>query len=254
MLWQSEDMKYLVAHFFVVVSSFRLLAGDSPSFTLGSGEPSLGIIYESPNEYLIFIAEGAKTSWKPGVYLDVDFRNGPLKIIAARNFGPEKLSPDHSPFWNTQNLFPFDEDTVFTSFGDPQSRKGLIPRETEVFSTNTESVLISRDVDLLARARYGLTTNQWFLGRLETNIFYLESGKPNIVFYRTAGEKQVRKYFNLPKADDLIFGVTKSMSPDKDVGIFAVRTLSWYEFSIKSNRQLVFVELAFKDAKTCKSH
>jgi len=241
-------MRRLIIPLLVLVSSCRLQAGDSPSFILGSGEPGLGIIYESTNEYVIFIDEGAKKSWKPGDYLDVDFRNGPLKIVAARNFGPEKLSPDRSPLWNTENLFPFDEETVFTSFGDPQSRKGFVPRETKVFSTNAESVLISRDVDVLARARYGLTTNQWFLGKLGTNVFYLETGKPNIVFYRNAEEKQAAKYFKLPKAVDLIFGVTKAMSPNKDVGIFAVRKLSWYVFSLTSN-EAVFIELSFGDAK-----
>jgi hypothetical protein len=237
---------------FVLTASFPLFAGDAPPLNLGSGEPGLGIIYESANEYVIFIDEGAEKSWKPGDYLDVDFRNGPLKIVAARNFGPEKLSPDRSPLWNTENLFPFDEETVFTSFGDPQSRKGFVPRETKVFSTNGESVLISRDVDALARARYGLTTNQWFLGRLGINIFYLETGKQNIVFYRNAEEKQAAKYFKLPKADDLILGVTKAMSPSKDVGIFAARTLSWHEWHMNSNAQAMFIEFSFKDAKQVK--
>ena len=71
----------------VLASTFRLQAGEPASFILGSGEPGLGIIYESANEYVIFIDEGAEHSWKPGDYLDVDFRNEPLKIIAARNFG-----------------------------------------------------------------------------------------------------------------------------------------------------------------------
>jgi hypothetical protein len=242
-------MRRLIVPLLVLVLSFRLQAGDSPSFALGSGEPSLGIIYESTNEYVIFIDEGAKNSWKPGDYLDVDFRNGPLKIIAATNFGPEKLSPDRSPLWNTENLFPFDDETVFTSFGDPQSRKGFIPRETKVFSTNGESVLISRNVDVLARARYGLTTNQWLLGKLGTNVFYLETGKPNIVFYRNAEEKQAAKYFKFPKTYDLIFGVTKAMSTNKDVGIFAHRELSPLVSYLTGKARLMFIELSFSDAK-----
>lgn len=246
-------MRRLTIPLLVLASSFQLQAGDSPSFNLGSGEPALGIIYNSPNEYAIFIVEGAKQSWKPGDYLDVDFRNGPLKILVARNFGPEKLSPDRSPLENTENLYPFDKETVFTSFGDPQNRKGFVPRETKVFSTNTADILISRDVDALARDRYGLTTNQWFLGKVGLNIYYSETGKPNIVFYRAAEEKQTAKYFKLPKADNLIFGVTKAMSPNKDIGIFAVRTLSWYELHMNSNAQAMFIELSFKDAKQVKS-
>lgn len=242
-------MSRLIISLLVLVSGFRLQAGDSPSFILGNGEPSLGIIYESTNEYVIFIDEGAKNSWKPGDYLNVDFRNGPLKIVTARHFGPEKLHPDRVPLWNTEKLFPFDETTVFTSFGDTLNRKGFTPRETKVFSTSTDSILISRNVDSLARGRYGLMTNQWFLGKLGTNVFYLETGKPNIVCFRNAEVKQAAKYFKLPKSDDLIFGVTKAMSPNKDVGIFAVRRLSWYELSMNSNARAIFIELSFDDAK-----
>jgi hypothetical protein len=236
----------------VIASSFGLHAEDSQSFILGSGEPSLGIIYNSTNEYVIFIDEGAKQSWKPGDYLDVDYRNVPLNILAARNFGAEKLST-YIPLWNTENLYPFDEQTVFTSFGDPQNRKGHVPRETQIFSTNEDGILISRDVDALARARYGLTTNQWFLGKLGTNIYYSEIRKPNIVFFRPAKEKQAANYFKLPRGGYQIYGVTKAMSSNKDVGMFGARTLSWYELSMNSSAQAIFVEFALKDANQVKN-
>jgi hypothetical protein len=246
-------MRHWTIPLLVLASTFRLQAAEPPSFILGSGEPSLGIIYESTNEYVIFVDEGAKHSWKPGDYLDVDFRNGPLTIIASRNFGPEKLSPDRMPLWNTENLYPFDVQTVFTSFGDPQNRKGFVPRETKIFTTNLDSILVSGDVDALARARYGLTTEQWFLGRLGTNIYYWETGKPNIVYYRAAEERQAANYFKLLKADFQIFGVTKAMSTNKDVGMFVDRKLSWYEMHMNSLAQPMFVEFAFKDAKQVKS-
>ena len=34
------------------------------------------------------------------------------------------------------------------------------------------------------------------------------------------------------------------MSPNKDIGIFAVRTLSWYELHMNSNAQAMFIELS----------
>jgi hypothetical protein len=246
-------MKCCIILLFVLAASFRLLAGDTPLLNLGGGEPGLCIIYNSANEYVIFIDEAAEKSWKPGNYLDVDYRNGQMKVLAARNFGPEKLSPDRTGVWNTEHLFPFDEQTVFTSFGDPRNRKGYAPRETQAFSTNVDSILISRDVDALARARYGLTTNQWFLGKIGTNIYYWETRKPSIVYYRNTEEKQAAKYFKLPNGEYQIDGVTKAMSPNKDVGMFGARTLSWYELHMNSSAQAVFVEFSFKDAKYVKS-
>jgi len=48
---------------------------------------------------------------------------------------------------------------------------------------------------------------------------------------------------------------SKAMSPNKDVGIFAVRTLSWLEV-IKNlgtaSGQPTFIEFSFKDAKQVK--
>ena len=93
--------------------------------------------------------------------------------------------------------------TVFTCENDPNNIIGL-PRETRVFSTNG---LLSHDVDTLARAKYGLGTNQWFLGKIGTNIFYTETGRPNVVWYfRTAREKFAVNYFKLPKVNNIVLG------------------------------------------------
>ena len=43
------------------------------------------------------------------------------------------------------------------------------------------------------------------------------------------------------------------MSPNKDVGMFVVRTLGWYEVHMNSLAQPMFVEFSFKDAKQVKS-
>ena len=245
-----------MVQFLVVALSFRLLAGDARPLNLGSGQPGLCLIYNSANEYVIFIVEAREKSWKPGDDWSIDYRDGPIKVIAQRNFGPEKLSPNRSSVWNTEELFPFDEQAAFTSDGDPQNRKGLVPRETKVYSTNAAGIVLSDDVDALARARYGLTKNQWFLGRLGANIFYWETRKPTIVYYRTTEEKQPRNYFKLPKVDDQILGVKRALSSNMDVGFSVNRTLSFSE-RIKNFGtaicQPAFIEFSFKDAKQVKS-
>lgn len=43
-----------------------------------------------------------------------------------------------------------------------------------------------------------------------------------------------------------------TMCSNKDVGIFAARTLNWYEWHMNSTAVAIFVELSFNDAKTCK--
>ena len=114
---------------------------------------------------------------------------------------------------------------------------------------------MSEDVYALARVRYDLTTNQWFLGKIGTNIYYWEKGNPARVYFRTADEKQAVNYFELPKADDVIFGVKEAVSTNKDVGFCVDRTLSWYEVLKNLGTaagQPAFIEFSLKDAKHAK--
>ena len=130
-------------------------------------------------------------------------------------------------------------------------------RRVLVFGTNEDHILISADGDGLARSRYGLTTNQCFLGKMGTNIFYWETGKPNIVYYRTKEEKQAAHYFKLPKAVFEIEGVTKAMSTNKDVGFCTLRGSNWFQrqaqFWLGSDEPISFIEVEFKKAKQVKS-
>jgi hypothetical protein len=241
----------------VLTASFPLFAGDAIPLNLGSGQPGLCIIYNSTNEYVIYIDEALEKSWKPGDDWCVDYRDGPIRVLAERNFGPEKLSPNRLGVWNTADLFPFDEQTVFTCEGFFGTTNRFFGRETHVFSTNADCILVSEDVYALARARYGLATNEWFLGKIGTNIYYWETRKPTIVYYRTAEEKQTANYFKLPKADDEIFGVKKALSTNKDVGFFVDRKLGWFEIMKNfgtASGQPAFIEFSFKNAKQLKSN
>lgn len=236
----------------MAAASLQLFAGDALPLNLGNGQPGLCVIYNSTNEYVIFIDEALEKSWKPGDDWLPGYA-GQIRVLAARNFGPEKLSPN-GVVWNTEDLFPFDEQTVFTCegwFSDGKTNS-FFPRETQVFSTNVDHILVSEDVYALARARYGLTTNQWFLGKIGSNIYYWETRKPTVVYYRTAEEKRLVNYFKLPKADGEIYGVKKAVSGNKDIGFCVDRTLSWFE-RIKNlgtaAGQPAFVEVSFKNAK-----
>jgi hypothetical protein len=249
-------MKCWMIQFVVFVSSFRLPAGDALPLNFGSGQPSLCIIYNSTNEYVIFIDEALEKSWKPGDDWSVDYRHAPINVLAEQNFGPEKLDPNRLGVWNTVDLFPFDEQTVFTCEGFFGVTNRFFGRETHVFSTNADCILVSEDVYALARARYGLTTNQWFLGKIGTNIYYWETPKPNIVYYRTAEKRQAANYFKLPKADNEIYGVKKAVSTNKDIGFCVDRTRSWLEIMENFGTavgQPAFIEFSFKNAKRVKS-
>jgi hypothetical protein len=225
--------------------------------SIGDGEPGLGIIYWSTVAYAIFVDESFEKTWKPGDQWNVNYNPGRAKILASRNFDVRDWALFQSQM-SYEDLFPFDEQTVFTSEGDPQSRKEFAPRETWVYSSSQDGRLsvVSHNVDALARARYGLATNQWFLGKIGTNIFYWETGKPKKIYFRTTEEKQTLNYFNLPRTDDMILGVKKAISTNNDIGFCVDHTLSWSDPRFSPFGPLSalpeFIEVSFKDAKHLK--
>lgn len=245
-------MKSLIISLFLLAASRPLIAGSVLPSNLGDGDPCLCIAYYSTNEWVVFIDESLKKEWKPGEQKDwiqwdqwiPRYADKPIKILGGHNI----QSMDSHAY--AQNLFPFDDQTVFAcEIGDPNNIIGL-PRATRVFSTNG---LVSHDVDTLARAEYGLGTNQWFLGKIGTNIFYNETGRPNVVYFRTAQEKLAVNYFQLPKENNIVWGVKKALDAGKDVGFCTDREHTWLERwkdTIWAPRALpAFIESSLKDAK-----
>jgi hypothetical protein len=252
--------------FLVVVSSFRLLAGNPP-VNLGSGDPSLHIIYHATNLYIIYLNE----PWVPedvrsgGYWINADQIGYSKRQIILRS---AELPSDNDPSMYDNSgvvndpmvLYPFDEDTAFTCpFGSIgwSSFNTFWPHPNQVFSTNKDCILVSEDVYALARSRYGLTTNQLFLGRIGTNIFYWETGNPRKVYYDSVEQPQAVNYFTLPTRVRDLYGVTRALLPHKDIGIWASRkhTWLWMIYQIMpttAGYEDVVFEFALKDAKKVK--
>ena len=245
---------------FVVTASFPLFAGDALPLNIGNGDPTLHIIYNSANQYVVYFNK----PWVPedihsgGYAIDTEQRGYPKRQILLRSTG-STLEGD------PEVLYPFEEQMAFTCphGGSGWSSDGKTysywPRKTQVFSTNEDDILVSKDVYALARSRYGLTTNQLFLGKVGTNIFYWETRDSTKVYYRTAEEKQAARYFKLPKSVLDLYGATKPVLTNKDVGIWVCRkhTRAWVLFQLMPTtagyEDAVF-ELSFKNAKQVKGN
>jgi ankyrin repeat protein len=248
---QTRTMKIRIALLLMFGATAPVLAGGTLPAGLGDGRPGLCIIYDSSNEYAVFIDEALEKSWKPGDDWMPDYRSGPIQGLAEYNLGLETLNPKIRFVYNTVDLFPFDEQTVFTCDGFIGT--SWFPRTTMVFSTNADSILLSTNVYALSRQRYGLATNQWFLGKIGPNIFYWETGKPRMIYFRTPEEKHRVNYFKLPRADADVFGVKKAVSAGKDVGFCVDRKLSWFERLENlgtAMAQPAFIEFSLGDAKS----
>jgi hypothetical protein len=243
---------------FVLTASFPLFAGDGLQHNLGSGEPGLHIIYNATNDYptnqyVIFLDE----SWTVGGGLIGGYDKRNIQVLTDRNFGLKEMI--RSRTWgqgDVLELYAFDENTAFTCEGGSWSTDfktwNYWPRKTQVFSTNVDSVLISDDVYTLARARYGLTTNQLFLGKIGINIYYWETRDPTTVYFHTTKEARATNYFKLPKSIVDIDGVTKAVNTNTDVGFYTFsKSTGWFHYSPYTG---AFIEVSFNNAKQVKSN
>lgn len=221
--------------FVMAALSRPLFDGNAFASDLGCGDSALHICYESAHQYLIFLAGD------PPQVRDMDIHSGGYFVgwLKHRTILTSEGHPTNEkdgPF----QLFPFGVQSAFTCpFGGDgwasaddaydAAKYRYWPRETRVFSvSNTDGpcTLVSENVYSLACSMYGLATNQLFLGRIGTNIFYWETQNPRKVYYRGVVETKTAAYFKLPKCVLDIYGVTKPLRSNKDVGIWAMRRLS----------------------------
>jgi hypothetical protein len=235
-------MKYLIPLFLVVASSLRLLAGDN----LGTGEPGLKIIYKTTNQFAIYLDE-PWTVGPDGIIGGYDKRH--IDVLFDRNYELKEKLQTRKWDDNPQQLYSFDVQRGFTC---ESAKLGLDPKtfthwphQTQVFSINGDFLSVSDDLYALARHQYGLTTNQFFLGKIGTNVFYWEMGDPREAYYRPVTERKTASYFELPAGMIDLFGVTKSVK--KDVGFVVLKKSTGF-FSYSPN-EFVFLEFWFKDAK-----
>lgn len=258
-------MKRWVILFFVFASMLPVFAADTGPLSIGSGEPGLKIVYKTTNQFVIYRDEpGTVGAGFVGGYYDRH-----IDVLFERNYGLKEKIQTRKWHADPQQLYPFDDETVFTCEGDAKFPNDRIyktnsmgesisddgktvgfPRITTVFSTNIECILISHDVYAMARLRYALTTNQLFLGRIGTNIFYWEPQNATQVYYRGVVERNAKNYFKLPKRVLDLYGVTKAISKNKEIGVVVFEKspgfINWYPYTFG------LVELSFKDTKRVK--
>jgi len=208
------------------------------------------------NGYAIYLDE----DWTVGDALIGGYDTRKIQVVADRNYGLTNCL--RSSTWGTVGqifqLYPFDEKTAFTCEGGNWSSNlkkwDYWPRDTHVFSTNEDAILdamqTSEDVYTLARLRYGLNTNQLFLGKIGTNIFYWETANPRKVYCRAAGQAEVTNFVSLPGRVIDIYGATRAMKPNFDIGFYTFsESRGWFHYSPCT---FEFIEVSLKKANRLK--
>jgi hypothetical protein len=234
----------------VLMAAYLPLYGGVESSRFGGGEPGLKIIYKDANQYVVFVDE----PWTVGPGLIGGYNDRQIAVLFDKNYGlKEKL---RTRTWddNPEQLYPFDDKTAFTSDGanwDPVRKVMTWPGKTQIFSINGDGVVVSNDVYALARAHYGLATNQLFLGKIGTNIFYWETQDSRRVFYHPAAGDGTTNYFEFPKGVLDIMGVTQGVKEKDNIGFTVLRKSKGFSYS---PNEFTFIEVSYKNAKQIKGN
>lgn len=223
---------------FVLYAPFLPYAASAEPLALGGGEPGLKVIYVETNQAAIFVDE----SWTVGTGLVGGYDNRKIDVLFDQNYGLKEKIRNRTWTDTPEQLYPFDVSTAFTC--DP-------PNETELFSMHGDHLIVTKDVYSLACSRYGLSTNQLFLGTLGTNIYYWAAQDPRKVFFRPVGEVNATNFFELPKGMIDLMGVTRGVKDSENVG-FVVLQKSKGFFHYSPN-EFSFIEVSFKNVKHLKS-
>jgi hypothetical protein len=238
--------KQAIFALFVAVSIFPLFATDAPLPGLGCGEPGLKIVYNSADDFVIYVDE----PWTVGPGYAGGMAQRRIRVLAERNYGINGLISGYR-MDIPQQLYPFDDGAAFTCEGGSWSSDFKTweywPRKTQVCSTNADGISVSSDLYELARKRFDLTTNQLFLGKIGTNVFYWETQNPRRAFFRPVSGPGTAHYFEFSKGVIDIFGVTQGIKDKQSVGFMVFRKSKgfWHY----SPYEQAFVEFSFKNAK-----
>jgi hypothetical protein len=235
----------------LLTACLPLHAGVEVPHILGGGEPGLKIVYQTTNQLAIYLDE-PWTVGANGLMGGYDERH--IDVLMDHNYGLKEKIRTRTWGDNSEQLYPFDENTAFTCEGgswapDYKTWK-YWPRRNQVFSLNGDGIVVSNDIYAMARSHYGLTSNQLFLGKIRTNVYYWETQDPRKVFYRNSTGDKARNYFKLPKGTIDVFGVTKGVKEKENIGITTFEeSRGFFHYA---PYEIGFIEVSFKAAKTVK--
>jgi hypothetical protein len=191
---------------------------------IGSGNPGLKVITRSgnPNSIVIYheLPEtpfgGSIGVWMTNeniqVIVDHGYRFQKAEMLSLTSGAPLELYPfaTHSAFTDDIGAMSIMKPPVWLS-EPPEVGYRLIGDDLTTFTNVQEQ----------AQMKYHLHSNEFFLGFVDGKVFFIKDNPVN-VFWREPGS-QKEYYYHLPRAVIDIFGVTKALDPDKDIGFVVFR-------------------------------
>ena len=192
--------------------------------SIGSGNPGLKIATKKPDAVVIYQDEPQTV----GVGLQGEMLNRKITVIFDKNYNFDQTRMDVP-----HDLYPFDDDSAFTNSGGSWSAAGgpwvHTPRCTVGYRLTKCELTTFGNVQQAAETKYGLKSNEVFLGLINNTVFFWKDFDSEWVFWRKLGSNQDFKA-RLPKKIIEIYGAVKGIH--EEVGLVVFRKspglIHWY--------------------------
>lgn len=186
---------------------------------LGSAQPGLKAIYVNPQQFAVFLDQPETV----GVGLTGGYKQRKILVIADINYGVVEKFATGVPDVPEQ-LFSVDKNAAFSCSGGNWnkafSKWNYFPRPTRMYSLIDGRVIVTSDAYASARRRYELESNQLFLGKIDSKIFFWDARKPTQIYFRGIASNDPVGSVDLPRNVIDVMGVTKSVSKELSIVVF----------------------------------
>lgn len=226
---------------------------------IGSGSPGLRVITRARNPNAIGIYRILPETPFGGGPISGGATNETIQVIVDHGYGFQKT--DMLTIGTLLPLYPFASNSAFTDeagiewFSQSSNDWATSSSCAVGYTLTNGSLSVFTNVQQVARAKYHLNNDEIFLGFIDNRVFFCKNLlKPAKVFWREQGS-QKEYYYRLPKSVVNIYGVTKALQHDKDVGFVAFRHVwRWpWDSLFLAPYEDDFVEMSLSSGKLVRS-
>jgi hypothetical protein len=196
----------------------------SPS--IGSGNPGLKVAARGTNADAVVIYQDEPET--VGIGLQAGMMDRKIMVIYDKGYNFRQQDME-----NPDQLYPFDQDSTFTSSGGSWDQLGknwdYTPRGASGLRLANGGLTTFTNIQAAAEAKYHLSNDETFLGFIDNKVFFWRGFNPTRVFWRERDSQEVY-YYTMPKQLIDIYGVTRGIQKDVCFVTFAKST-GFFQYS-----------------------
>lgn len=210
----AHSSKLILQPFFSILFVCAISSAQSTRQSIGSGAPGMKAYLAPSRSVVIYLDEPSTVGG--GLVGGMSKRHIQVLFDPDRVFSQDAMDiPDQ--------LYPLDANSAFSCTGgkwDSSSGHWIYePRTFTVYSIDDGKLVMERDALPKTQARFHLSHEEVFLGRISDKVFFWKKYDPHRIYWRTDGSC-IEYEIKLPKGVIDIYGVTRGIKKDFGAVVF----------------------------------